>query len=137
MQPKVDRYQLINSLFNSVYLNRPTELFQSVNAKNRAINNIESGRKKFNESKFEEAIKYFDAAIEYYDKAFDAYYYKGMALYNLRRYEEAVSVYEQYYVLNPKDVDILILQGMCYLKLGDLEKAEESDTVLSVNENSG
>lgn len=137
VQPKVDRYQLINSLFNSVYLNRPPELFQSVNAKNRAINNIESGRKKFNESKFEEAIKYFDAAIEYYDKAFDAYYYKGMALYNLRRYEEAVSVYEQYYVLNPKDVDILTLQGMCYLKLGDLEKAEEmANTVLSVNENS-
>mgnify|MGYP002408955368 CR=1 FL=1 len=128
------RYQFVNSLFNSIYLNRPPELFQSVNDKNRAMNNIESGKKKLSEGKYEDAIALFDTAISFYSKAFDAYIYKGDALYSQGKYEEAISNYEQYFKLNPSDIEVLTHQGICYLKLGSLNKAEElAKAVLAVN----
>ena len=131
------RYQFVNSLFNSIYLNRPPELFQSVNDKNRAMNNIEAGKKKLSEGKYEDAIALFDTAISFYSKAFDAYLYKGEALYHQRKYEAAISTYEQYFKLNPTDTEALTLQGMNYLKLGNLDKAEEmAKAVLSVNNHS-
>ena len=128
------RYQFVSSLFNSVYLNRPSGLFQSVNDKNRAVNNIEAGKKKLNEGKYEDAISMFDTAIGFYSKAFDAYIYKGDALYSQGKYEEAISTYEQYFKLNPSDIEVLTHQGICYLKLGSLNKAEElAKAVLAVN----
>ncbi len=120
-----DRYHFVNSMFNSIYLSRPPELFKSVNDKNRALNSIEAGKKKLNEGKYEDAIALFDTAISFYNKAYDAYLYKGEALYHHGKYNDAILTYEQYYKLNPSDSNALILQGMSYLKLGNLTKAEE------------
>lgn len=119
-----DRYQFIAGQFNSIYINRPPELFQAVNDKNRAMNNIEAGRKKMNEGKYEDAIVMFDIAIGFYGKAYDAYLYKGEALYRQGKYEEAILNYDQYLKLNPNDTEAITLQGMCYLMLGNLNKAE-------------
>ncbi|NLY17958.1 MAG: DUF5050 domain-containing protein [Clostridiaceae bacterium] len=132
-----DRYQFVAGQFNSIYINRPPELFQAVNDKNRAVNNIEHGKKKLNEGKYDDAIALFDIAIGLYAKAYDAYLYKGEALYRLGKYEEAILTYDQYIKLNPKDIEALTLKGMCYLKLGNLNRAEMlAKTVLQTDENS-
>lgn len=132
-----DRYQFVAGQFNSIYINRPPELFQAVNDKNRASNNIEAGKKKLIEGKYNDAIALFDIAIGFYSKAYDAYLYKGEALYRLGKYEEAILTYDQYIKLNPNDIEVLTHQGMCYLKLGNLNKAEElAKAVLEIDTHS-
>jgi len=127
-------YQYINSQFNSVYLNLPYSVRQSVNAKEKADSNIKLGVEKLNESKYQEAINYFDAALAAYNKSYDAYYYKGNALYKQGKYEEAILTYDKYLKLEPDNYDILAHQGLCYLELGNLAKAEEiANTVIKAD----
>ena len=118
-------YQYVNSQFNSVFLNLPYSVKLSVNAKEKADSNIESGVEKFNEAKYQEAVQYFDAAIAAYNKSYDAYFYKGKALYYQGKYEEAILTYDKCLELEADNYDILAHQGLCYLGLGDLAKAEE------------
>jgi len=127
-------YQYINSQFNTVYLNLPYSVMQSVNAKEKADLNINSGIEKFNEGKYQEAIQYFDTALVTYDKSYDAYLYKGRALYYEGKYEEAILTFDKCLELEPLNLDILALQGTCYLELGDLVKAKEiANSVLESN----
>ena len=118
-------HQYINSQFNSVYLNLPYSVRQSLNAKEKADSNIKFGLEKLNESKYQEAIQYFDAALAAYNKSYDAYYYKGNAYYRQGKYEEAILIYDKYLELEPDNFDILAYKGLCYLELGDSAKAEE------------
>jgi len=121
----VNNYHFVNSQFNTAYLNIPYSITQSVNAKENADKNIESGLAKFNEGKYDEAVKYFDAAIGLYSKSTGAYLYKGKSQYSLGKYQEAILTYNRYHELNPSDKDVFALIGMCYLKMGDLLRAEE------------
>lgn len=121
----VNNYHYINSQFNSAYLNMPYSINQSVKAKENAEKSIENGVEKFNEGKYDEAIKLFDTALGLYNKSSIAYLYKGKSQYNLERYKEAILTYTQYHDINPSDTEVFALIGMCYWKMGDLQKAEE------------
>ncbi|HEY8500151.1 MAG TPA: stalk domain-containing protein, partial [Clostridia bacterium] len=128
------QYQYVNSQFNSVFLNLPYSVRQSLNAKEKADSNIESGMEKLNEAKYQEAVQYFDAAITVYNKSYDAYFYKGKALYSQGKYEEAIVTYDKCLELRPDNFDILANKGLCYLELGDLAKAEEiANAVIEAN----
>ena len=120
-----NNYHFVNSQFNSVYLNIPYTVSQSVKAKENADRNIESGMEKFGQGKYEEAIKFFDTAIGLYNKSHSAYLYKGKSLYNLGKYREAILTYSQYHEVSPSDAEVFALMGMCYFKIGDFVKAEE------------
>ena len=129
--PKNDNiihYQYINGQFNTVYLNLPYSVKQSVNAKEKANLNIKSGIEKFDEGKFLEAIQYFDAALVTYDKSYDAYFNKGKALYYLGKYEEAILTYDKCIELEPLNLDILALQVYAILSLETLLKPEKLRT---------
>lgn len=120
-----NHYHFANSKFNSVYLNIPYSVNQTIKAKENADKNTETGLARYNEGKYEEAIKFFDTAIGLYNKALNAYIYKGNSLYNLGKNEEAILAYSQYHEINPYDKEVFALMGMCYLNMGDLAKAEE------------
>lgn len=120
-----NNYHYINSQFNTAYLNIPYSISQSVKAKENADKNYENGIGRFIEGKYEEAIKFFDTAIRLYNKSVNAYLYKGNSLYSLGKYKEAILTYNRYHEINPSDAEIFALIGMCYFKLGDLQKAEE------------
>ncbi len=120
-----NHYQFINSEFNSAYLNMPYSVNQTVKAMDDADNNIEKGIQKYVEGEYEEAIQFFDIAIASYKGASYAYLNKGKALYELGKYKEAILTFNHYHEINPSDTDTLALLGNCYLKMGDLVKAEE------------
>jgi len=120
-----NHYQFINSNFNTIYLNIPYSVNQTIRAMVDADKYTEQGIQKYNEGKFEEAIQLFDTAIATYNRASKAYLNKGNALYELGKYKEAILSINQYHELNPSDTDVFALLGNCYLKMGNLVKAEE------------
>ncbi|ANX00008.1 peptidase S41 [Thermoclostridium stercorarium subsp. thermolacticum DSM 2910] len=121
----VNKYHFINSQFNTAFLTLPYTVSQSIKAKESAEKSITEGLKKFEQGKYEEAVKLFDTAIGMYNKLFTAYLYKGNSLYNLGRYQEAILAYTRYNEVNPSDKEVFALMGMCYFKTGDFSKAEE------------
>jgi tetratricopeptide (TPR) repeat protein len=136
-QELISRYKYSGSGYNSTLLYVPESLFQSANAKKQAGYYIEQAMQKMQSGNLREAIQVLDKAIALYNKSHMAYLYKGNALYNLGNYEEAILTYEQYHELMPSDVEVLALQGLCYFKLDDLNKAEQlAKRVIEVNENS-
>ena len=52
-----------------------------------------------------ELLQVFGKAIEINPQDADAWYNKGVALYNLGRYEEAIKAYDEAIKLNPQDTD--------------------------------
>lgn len=118
-------YRFINSQFNAAYLKLPNSVSQTLIAKEKADRNTESGISRFVEGKYEEAIRFFDTAIALYNKSPNAYLYKGKSLYNLKKYEEAILVFNRYHEINQQDTEVFALIGLCYFNMGDLLKAEE------------
>lgn len=52
------------------------------------------GKALFNLGREEESIEYFNMAIKNNPKCYDAYLRKGMTLYNLDRYQEAIESFD-------------------------------------------
>lgn len=129
-------YSYTNSRFNSTLFYIPVSLEQSLSAKTQADYKIHQSYALIQDGKYQNAIELLDAAIGIYNMAYNAYLYKGDALYHLGKYREAILAYDQYRELNPSDLEVLSLEGLCYLKLGEIGKAEQlAKLVIDDNEN--
>lgn len=73
----------------------------------------------------EKAIQYYDRAIQLDPKDIDAYFYKGIVLHGLKRYEEAVVAYDKVIQLDP-NYPVYGNKGDALRKLGRYEEAEEA-----------
>lgn len=138
----ISRYSFINSRFNSTLIYIPSSLNQSLDAKKQADHKTEQAQKLMRDGKYSDAVKLFDEAINQYPKAYPAYLYKGKAQYYLGQYKEAILSFDRYRDSAPDDIEVLWLEGWCYLKLGDTTRAEqfaqkalnaESDNVIALN----
>lgn len=76
----------------------------------------------FLKGKYEEAIKNFDKAPDYAD----ALSYKGVALGELKRYEEAIEAYKKAIKLKPHRRGLWFNKGVALGKLGRYEEAIEA-----------
>jgi serine/threonine protein phosphatase PrpC len=73
-----------------------------------------------------EIIKdYFDPILKINRDLPDVWYNKGIALFNLSRYEEALECYTKALDLDPHSIDFLNNIGICYEKLESYSKALE------------
>ncbi|MBP7175198.1 MAG: DUF5050 domain-containing protein [Thermoclostridium sp.] len=117
------RYSFLNSRFNSTHLYVPASLQQSLSAKYQAEIKTQQALKLLNEGKLQDAVKLLDASISLYSKSYPAYLHKGNALFQLGKYKEAIVTLDRYREHAPEDIEAILLEGWCYLKLGDTVKA--------------
>lgn len=130
------RYSFLNSRFNSTLLYVPASLQQSLSAKYQADIKTQQALKLMNEGKHQEAVKLFDTAISLYSKFYSAYLHKGNALYQLGKYKEAIVTLDRYREHAPDDIEAILLEGWCYLKLYNTAKAEQfAQKALALDEN--
>jgi len=71
----------------------------------------------------EEGLEYLDEAIELGDTSPYTYLEKGDILYNMKRYDEAISAYEAIPALNERMSDPYERIGQIYVKKGEYETA--------------
>lgn len=121
----ISRYSFINSRFNSTLIYVPSSLKQSLDAKMQADQKTVQAQKLMREGKYQDAVKLFDEALNLYPKTYQAYLYKGQAQYYLGQYKEAILSFDRYRDIAPEDIEVLWLEGWCYLKLGDTSRAEQ------------
>lgn len=82
----------------------------------------------FEEEDYKKAIQYFDEAREH-DNLFtgnleeEILYYKAEGYLNLGETEEAIAIYDQFILENPKEPMNYILEGYCYLEAGNYDEA--------------
>ena len=76
-------------------------------------------------SKFAEAEAAFDKAIKYDKNNFEAYYLRGCAKTNEKKYEDAIADYQKAIELKPDYADAYFNIGRTYYLLNDEEKACE------------
>lgn len=124
-KPSVSRYSFLNSRFNTTLLYVPASLEQSLSLKLQSDIKTEQAMKLMEEEKYEDAVKLFDSAISLYSKSYPAYLNKGKALYQLGKYKEAIVTLDQYRNYALENVEVLWLEGWCYLKLSDYTRAEQ------------
>lgn len=55
----------------------------------------------------------------------EAHYFRGNALEELERYDEAISEYDQAIALDPTFVDAIVNRGLTYRRKGDLDRARK------------
>ncbi|MGU9956866.1 MAG: tetratricopeptide repeat protein [Arenicellales bacterium WSBS_2016_MAG_OTU3] len=72
---------------------------------------------------FEEAIKDFDEAIRLKPDYAAAYWWRGMAKYELKQYKEAIKDFDEAIRLKPDDYIAYRWRGLAWSKLGDNDKA--------------
>jgi tetratricopeptide (TPR) repeat protein len=72
----------------------------------------------------EKQIEYYSRAIELNPKYANAFYNRGLAYYNLGKYNLAISDYNRAIELNPKYASAFNNRGWAYRQLGDLKKAK-------------
>ena len=77
-------------------------------------------------SKFEEAEETLTKAIKYDKNNFEAYYYRGCAKVNERKYQEAIADFEKAVELKPDYADAYFNLGRTYYLLNDEDKACEN-----------
>ncbi|NLN65319.1 MAG: DUF5050 domain-containing protein [Clostridiaceae bacterium] len=136
VQSQTCRYSFTNSQFNRTLLYRPPSLDESLNLKKQTDYKIELAQNLIKKSEYQEAIQLLDDAISLYSKAQNAYLYKGHVLYNLGNYKEAILAYEQYREFAPYNINVHSHEGWCYLKLGNIAKAEQmAKIVLNLDQN--
>lgn len=76
-------------------------------------------------SKFDEAEETLSKAIRYDKHNFEAYYYRGCAKVNAKKYEEAIEDFEKAIELKPNYADAYFNLGRTYYILNDEDKACE------------
>jgi len=76
-------------------------------------------------SKYEEAEETLTKAIKYNKKNFEAYYYRGCARINAKKYEDAISDFEKAVELKPDYADAYFNLGRTYYIMQDDDKACE------------
>ena len=76
-------------------------------------------------SKFEEAEEAFTKAIKYDKSNYEAYYYRGCAKVNERKYKDALADFEKAIELKPDYADAYFNMGRTYYLLDDKDKACE------------
>ena len=74
-------------------------------------------------SDFDEAERSFSKAIQYDKNNFEAYYYRGCARTNARKYEEAILDFNQAIALKPDYADAYFNLGRVYVILNDDDNA--------------
>lgn len=77
-------------------------------------------------SKFEEAEETLTKAIRYDKNNFEAYYYRGCAKVNEKKYQEAIADFEKAIELKPDYADAYFNLGRTYYLLNDEDKACEN-----------
>ena len=73
---------------------------------------------------YEKALDAFDFAIVINEEFTTAYFNKANALYNLERYNEAISVYKETFSLEKPEALTFYYIGECYERLEDYRKAK-------------
>ena len=76
-------------------------------------------------SKFEEAEETLTKAIRYDKNNFEAYYYRGCAKVNEKKYQEAIADFEKAIELKPDYADAYFNTGRAYTILRDNDRACE------------
>ena len=76
-------------------------------------------------SKFAEAEAAFDKAIQYDKNNYEAYYLRGCAKINEKKYKDAITDFEKAIELKPDYADAYFNIGRVYFLLNDEEKACE------------
>ena len=77
-------------------------------------------------SKFQEAEEALTKAIRYDKNNFEAYYYRGCAKVNEKKYQEAIADFEKAVELKPDYADAYFNLGRTYYLLNDEDKACEN-----------
>ena len=77
-------------------------------------------------SKFEEAEETLTKAIQYNKNNFEAYYYRGCAKVNAKKYQEAISDFEKAVEIKPDYADAYFNLGRTYYLINDDDKACEN-----------
>lgn len=77
-------------------------------------------------SQFDEAEKTLTEAIKYDKNNFEAYYYRGCARINAKKYEDAIADLEKAVELKPDYADAYFNLGRTYFLLRDEDKACEN-----------
>ena len=76
-------------------------------------------------SKFEEAEETLTKAIQYDKHNFEAYYYRGCAKVNEKRYKDAISDFEKAVEIKPDYADAYFNLGRTYYLMNEEDKACE------------
>lgn len=93
-------------------------------AKSRVLTE-EGSKQLLRYSQFDEAEKTLTEAIKYDKGNFEAYYYRGCARINARKYNEAISDLEKAVELKPDYADAYFNLGKTYYLMHDEDKACE------------
>jgi tetratricopeptide (TPR) repeat protein len=124
-----NQYQLVLNLYPKIK-NYDTSLSQDVNALH------EKGRSLYMESKFQDAIDYFDKVLKIDANHIDALFDKGRSLYQQHKFEEAIDWFDNALRVKPTYVQVLNKKGNALHNLGKYPKAIECyDKVLEINPN--
>lgn len=76
-------------------------------------------------SKYDEAEETLTKAIKYDKNNYEAYYYRGCAKVNARKYKEAIPDFEKAVELKPDYADAYFNMGKTYFLMNDEDKACE------------
>lgn len=85
----------------------------------------EGNKLMMNYSQFDKAEEAFDKAIKYDKSNYEAYYLRGCAKVNGKKYHEAIVDFEKAIELKPNYADAYFNIGRTYILLGDNDKACE------------
>ena len=77
-------------------------------------------------SKFDEAEETLTKAISYNKNNFEAYYYRGCAKVNAKKYQEAIADFEKAIELKPDYADAYFNLGRTYYLMNNEDKACEN-----------
>lgn len=109
-------------------LDKPTDaLFEfsmamKLNSKSEFIhNNI--GLAYESNGMMDKAIEHYKISIKKYPYYSDSYFNLGRISYENKRYKEAIKYLDEAFILNPGFGDIAHILGLCYVQLGNIEKA--------------
>ncbi|MCC5650171.1 tetratricopeptide repeat protein [Nostoc sp. XA013] len=92
--------------------------------------------KKYQEGKYQDAIKQFDLALEQAPNLADAYRYRGKAKAESGYTDNAISDYNYLLLIQPKNYEIYDERGQIYYKLENYDKAiDDYNKSLHINSN--
>lgn len=118
---KNTNYDKVNNLSNKkeeYAVNLITSIFE------KSLNNVAADILSLL-SQYNESIEYYDKILKSDNKNINAYYNKGIALYNLGRYKEAIKCFDKVLELDDKNINAYNNKGNALSKLGKYEESIE------------